>query len=375
VPFIKVKNTTHALGDIARYRRKQFHIPLIAVTGSNGKTTTKEMIACVLSKKFKVLKNEGTKNNQVGVPLTLLRLDSSYNIAVLELGTNHPGEIEYLTKVCQPNIGVITNIGPSHLEFLHSLKGVFREKHKLLESLGNPYLAVLNCDDAYLRKEALKKNKRPFIFGFGRRNHSDFSVSDVRHLSNRLEFRVNQKYKFTLDTLGYYNIYNALAAIAIARIFGMDYKDIASQLANFDFPQGRLKLIQLKQANFIDDTYNSNPFSLRQALDALANFTNKGRKIFVMGDMLELGRGAEPFHRQAGRRLAEICDALITVGTLSKFAAGAALSYGFDARNIFSCSSAKAAREILLNKIAPGPDDIVLVKGSRAMKMEEIFNN
>src|SRR3989338_7314407 len=144
VTFIEVQDTTKALGDIARFQRRKFNIPVIAVTGSNGKTTTKEMIAHILSRKFKVLKNEGTKNNQIGLPITLLKLNSSYDIAVLEVGTNHPGEIEYLARICQPNIGIITNIGPSHLEYLRDLGGVHREKYKIIENLEKPYIGILN---------------------------------------------------------------------------------------------------------------------------------------------------------------------------------------------------------------------------------------
>lgn len=395
VTFIEVKNTINALGDIAQFQRRKFDIPLIAITGSNGKTTAKEMIAWVLSKRLRVLKNEGTKNNQIGLPLTLLNLNRYYDIVVLEIGTNHPGEIEYLARISQPNIGIITNIGPSHLEYLHNLKSVFKEKYKLIENLKKPYIAILNADDSLLRRQLLKKTKRPFILGVGIKNQSDFFASDIKILNGKIEFLVNgvkRKYKFTpletqnkqkekttpltafkLKTLGYYNIYNALVAITVARLFGIEYKDIASSLANFDFPQSRLKFIKLNNMKFIDDTYNSNPASLRQALNTLDNFRTKGRKIFVMGDMLELGRGERLFHYQAGKEAVRVCDVIITVGRLSKLAAKAAKSCDFDIKNIFICESCSQARQILFNKISLKEDDIVLVKGSRAMKMEEIF--
>jgi len=373
VPFIKVKDTTKALGDIARFHRERFGIPIIVVTGSNGKTTAKEMIAWVLSKKFKVLGNEGTKNNQIGLPLTLLNLDASYDFAVLEAGTNHPGEIEYLAKIAQLNIGIITNIGPAHLEFLKDLRGVFKEKRALMKHLKRPYIMILNADDNLLKKEVIRKVKKPAIFSFGVKHKADFSASDIKNTSGISEFLVNKKYKFTLKTFGYYNIYNALIAISVARIFAMGYNDIALRLANFDFPQSRLRLIELNSIKFIDDSYNSNPISLQQALDALDNFHTKGRKIFVMGDMLELGNDKELFHRQAGQRVAGVCDSFITVGELSKKTAEAARSLGFDIKNIFSCENSRQARDILFSKVAPNSDDVVLVKGSRMMKMEEIF--
>jgi UDP-N-acetylmuramoyl-tripeptide--D-alanyl-D-alanine ligase len=307
--------------------------------------------------------------------LTLLKLRDDHDVVVLEVGTNHFGEVKYLAQVCLPNIGVITNIGPSHLEFLHNLKGVLNEKYKLIESLKNPSIAILNADDELLIRKVVKKTKNPFILGFGIKNNADFSATDTKISAQGLKFAVNLQHKFILKTLGYHNIYNALVAIAVGRIFGLKYQEIASRLANFDFPAGRLKLIKLDKIKFIDDTYNSNPLSLKQALDVLGKFNIHGRKILVMGDMLELGSRQSSFHFQAGCQAAKICDALITVGKLSKLTADAAKECGFNIRNIFTCESCRDARDILFNKISPRENDIVLVKGSRAMKMEEIFKD
>jgi UDP-N-acetylmuramoyl-tripeptide--D-alanyl-D-alanine ligase len=375
VTFIEVRDTTKALGDIARFQRRKFNIPVIAVTGSNGKTTTKEMIARILSRKFKVLKNEGTKNNQIGLPMTLLKLNSSYDIAVLEVGTNHPGEIEYLARICQPNIGIIINIGPSHLEYLRDLGGVFREKYKMLENLEEPYIGILNADDDLLKRRIFNKSGKAIILGFGMKNHCDFFASHIKNVNDKIKFYVNQKYKFTLKTPGYYNIYNALAAITVARIFGIAYKDIILRLNTFDFPQSRLKFMELNSVKFIDDTYNSNPLSLRQALNVLANFRTAGRKIFVMGDMLELGSYKKSFHYQAGRQAAGCCDVFITVGNLSKLAAKGAMASRFDVKNIFTCQTVTEAHKILFNRLSLKKGDLVLVKGSRLMKMEEIFKS
>jgi UDP-N-acetylmuramoyl-tripeptide--D-alanyl-D-alanine ligase len=382
VSVIKVKDTTRSLGDIARFQRKRFDIPVVAITGSNGKTTTKEMIAHVLSRRFKVLKNEGTKNNQIGLPLTLLNLNSHHDIVVLELGTNHPGEIGYLANICLANIGIITNIGPSHLEYLHNLKGVLKEKYALIGNLEKPYIAILNKDDSLLKAKIIQKTKKPFILSLGIKNKSDFFVSDIKSsfypakwTSPKLHFLVNLKHKFTLKTLAYYNIYNALAAITVARTFGMEYKEIAARLADFDFPQMRFDFVEFNKIRFIDDTYNSNPLSLKGALDILNNLKTKGRKIFIMGDMLELGEHKELFHGQAGRRVSGICDIFITVGKLSNLAAKTARSCGLDIKNIFTCESAQEAGEILFNKVLPKKEDIILVKGSRLMKMEEILRS
>lgn len=375
VSLIKVKDTVKALGDIARFKRKKINLPVIAVTGSAGKTTVKEMIAHVLSGKFNVLKNIGTKNNFIGLPLTLMGLNDSHDMAVLELGTNHFGEIKYLAEICKPNIGIVTNIGPAHLEYFKSLEGVLKEKYALIEELEIPGIAILNADDGILRKKLNRYSRRAAVFSFGIKNRGDFWASEIQYRPNSLEFRVNQKYKFKLKSLGSGNVYNAQIAIAVARVFGMEYKDIARRLSGFCFPQSRLSDIILNSVRFIDDTYNSNPLSLDQALNALDKLSVRGRKIFVMGDMLELGNLEESFHLQAGKKAAKICDIFVSVGRLSGLSAGAAKSSGLSAKNVFICESCEQAREVLFNTISPGKGDIVLIKGSRQMRMEQIFKN
>lgn len=373
IACIEVKNTLKALRDIAGYWRKRFAIPLIAVSGTNGKTTTKDMIARVLSHRFKVLKNEGTKNNHIGLPLTLLKLNDSYDMAVLELGTNHPGEIKYLAEAASADIGVITNIGAGHLEYFGNLAGVFKEKYALIHNLNKPAIALLNADDRFLKNEITKSKGRQFVVGFGIKNQSDFFASGIRRHKQKLNFCVNLRQEFELNTLGEHNIYNALVAVAIGRIFGLGYREIAARLKTFDFPEGRLKFTRSGNIRFIDDTYNSNPNSLKQALDLLDKFETCGRKIMVMGDMLELGNLSKSFHIQAGREIAAACDALIAVGSLSKYAASVARRCGLSPDNIFICRTARQAHRILHDRLSVKNNDIVLVKGSRAMGMEEVF--
>ncbi len=373
VSIIEVKDTIIALGDIARFWRNKFNIPVIAVTGSNGKTTSKEMIAWVLSAKFKVLKNEGTKNNHIGLPMALLNLNSAHQIAVLEIGTNHFGEVANLANICSPNIGVITNIGPSHLKYFHNLEGVLREKYSLFDNLKSPGIGILNADDPLLRGKISGRRRSNFIASFGINQAADFSARCIKRLGGKISFSLYNKYKFTLATPGYYNTYNALAAIAAGRIFGIEDKDIAKRLAQFRFPCGRLNFVTVRKIRFLDDTYNANPASLAGALDALVNFKAKGRKICVLGDMLELGSGKDKFHSQAGEKIVKACDCFIAVGKLSRLAAQAARERGLSANNIFNCRDSLQARRILFNKLSPCPKDIILVKGSRAMKMEEVL--
>lgn len=369
---IKVQDTTRALAEIARSLRLKFKTPVIAVTGSNGKTTTKEMAAWVLSAKFSVLKNEGTENNHIGVPLTLFRLGSVHDIAVLEMGTNHFGEIAYLARTALPDIGIITNIGPAHLESFGDLKGVLREKRALLDGLRKPGIAILNADDSLLRAELKKRSRATFAIGVGVRHPAEFRASAIKRTPAGLEFLVNEKFRFTLRTQGYYNIYNALSAIAAGRVFGLSYKDIASRLARFEFPRGRLTITQPRKIRLLDDTYNANPASLAQALEMLRALTVKGRKILVMGDMLELGRRSAAFHRKAGAHAARICDIFITVGRRARLAAEAARSSGMGKGCVYSCDTSQEAAELLCAGVGLKAGDAVLVKGSRMMKMEEV---
>ncbi|MDD5078786.1 MAG: UDP-N-acetylmuramoyl-tripeptide--D-alanyl-D-alanine ligase [Candidatus Omnitrophica bacterium] len=370
---IAVRDTTRALGDIASFHRSRFDIPVIAITGSNGKTTTKEMLAWILAERFNVLKTAGTKNNHIGLPMTLLGLKAGHQACVLELGTSDFGEISYLSKICRPNIGIITNIGPSHLEYFKDLNGVLQEKYSLMGHLRSPAVAVVNADDRLLRVKSRSAGLRPFIVSFGIDKPADFSALMIKKRQGSLEFKSGKKYKFILHTLGYNNIYNALAAISAARIMGVPYKDISRRLSAFEFPKGRLRLIRAKECVFIDDTYNSSPASLRQAALALGDFKARGRKIFVMGDMLELGEMKEACHYQAGIEAARSCDKFIAVGKLTAAAAAAARNSGLADADIFQCDRSVQARDILRKDLRVGADDVVLVKGSRAMKMEDVF--
>ncbi len=375
VAFIQVKDTTKALGDIANFHRMRFNIPVIAVSGSSGKTTAKEMIAHALAFKFKVLKSEGTKNNNIGLPLTLLQLTPRHEAVVLEIGTNHFGEVRNLASIARPNMGIITNIGLAHLGHFKTLAGVYIEKATLLDSLDKPRLALLNADDFFLSKKLTQGIRSHFAIGFGVRKKCDFFASKIRLKERTVEFLLNGRYRYILSNPGMHNIYNALPAIAVARIFGLGHKDIARRLSDFIFLRGRGEVIEKGGIKFIDDTYNSNPLSLSNALLTLKAFKTPGRKILVMGDMLELGASARPLHEKLGVFIADICDTLITVGDLSKLTAQAALRAGFDKGKIYTSKTSIDARDILFNLVIPQKNDIILVKGSRAMRMEQVLKH
>jgi len=370
IPIILVKDTIRALSQLAAYQRKKFSPILVAITGSNGKTTTKEMLAFLLSTKYKVLKNEGTQNNQIGLPLTLLKLEESHKVVVLELGTNHFGEIDYLSKIASPNIGVILNIGPAHLEAFKNIKGVYKEKSTLIRNLIYPCIGVLNNDDPLLRAD-LNKKRKEFLVGFGLKGKTDFQAKVLKIKDDYIEFLLHQ-HKLSLHTLGVSNIYNALAALAVCRLLGLDYRLLSSKMKKFLFPVQRLQIKKIKSTTFIDDTYNSNPVSLKEALDALKRIKNKGRKIAVLGDMWELGEKSYQMHQEAGKQFLEICDIIIGVGkyfsTLKE-----TLKNNHNKVELFSCVDALQAKDILFKYIKPTKNDIILVKGSRIMRMEEVI--
>ena len=302
VSVIRVKDTIRALGDIARFHRLRFKIPVIAVTGSAGKTTTKEMIAAVLGRKYKVLKNEGTQNNHIGVPLTLLKLKSVHRMVVLECGTNQPGDIVWLADVARPSVAVFTNIGESHLEKLKTTRGVFKEKWTLTSFMGAKDTVIINADDKLLSRQARKKNIFK-IMTYGIKAKADCRASGIHiHSGRYLNFHVGQK-TIELNSCGVNNVYNALAAVGCGVFFKVPVKDIAQALKSFEFPQGRGQIVRLGKGWMINDTYNANPVSMRSALQTLQTIETKQKRIFVAADMLELGKQSKALHQAMGAAL------------------------------------------------------------------------
>ncbi|PIU41609.1 MAG: UDP-N-acetylmuramoyl-tripeptide--D-alanyl-D-alanine ligase [Candidatus Omnitrophica bacterium CG07_land_8_20_14_0_80_42_15] len=364
---IQVKDTIKALGDIARHRRVSSKTKVIAITGSNGKTTTKDILASILKKNSTVLSTRNNENNNIGLPLTMLRLKKE-KFCVLEMGMNHFGEIEYLTKIALPDIGVITNIGPSHLEYLGSIEDVFKAKCELIENMDKGKILVIGGDDPYLNR-IKKSNAR--VIKFGLRERNDFKATSVRFVKGGWNFDVKGKYNIRLNLLGRHNIYNALAAVAVGEILGLKIKDMQSSIKRFKPVYGRLELKEIKGIRIIDDTYNSNPASLNHAIEALTECETHGKRILVSGDMLELGETSKYFHESvAGVIKDSMIDMLITVGKNSRKTYLAAKKYGIK-KDLKHFDKAEEAGRFLKNVTRRG--DLVLVKGSRAMKMEGVI--
>lgn len=367
--IIQVKDTTEALQKIAAYHRDSFDIPVICVTGSNGKTTAKDMISDILSVKYKVLKNEGTKNNHIGVPQTLLKLKKDHEACVLELGTNHEGEIRLLANLARPDIAVITNIGPSHLEFFGGLEGVYRAKIEILGALKGNGLLILNGDDDFLSRI---RDKRFRVVKYGFRDSNDFKAQALPPRKNRLIFAVNDRHVYELNLFGMHNIHNALAAIAVAEHFGIGYRLIREALFNFKPTLSRLNFKSINGIDIIDDSYNSNPMSMVRALEVIKHYP-AGSRWIVSGDMLELGKEAELFHRRVGESIAGSgIEGLLAMGELSKHTLDEARACGMRKDRLWHCATHEEAARILKKVAKDG--DVVLLKGSRSMKMEKVLD-
>ncbi len=372
--IIIVKNTAIALGDIAKHYRERFNIPIIGVTGSNGKTTTKDIIYSILSGKYKVLKNEGNLNNTIGLPLTLFRLSSEHQIAVLEMGISIPSEMSQLVRIAQPSLGVVTNVSPTHLEFLGSIEGVAKEKQKLIEFSRD---AVLNADDELVAN--MSKMIKGNILFYGIRSSADIIAKDIFvDQEGKPEFTVsvrkpiNAEERIKLQLIGKHNIYNALAGISVGVFFDVEMGIIKSSLESYQPMSMRMQKLIINGVTIINDTYNANPVSVKMAIDFLREIKTFGRKILVIGDMLELGEKSRELHHSIGKYIGENCpiDILITVGEMASIIAESAMTSGADRDIVFICENNFHASDYLRKMLKNG--DTVLIKGSRGMKMEEI---
>jgi UDP-N-acetylmuramoyl-tripeptide--D-alanyl-D-alanine ligase len=369
--LIIVPDTIKALGELANIYRRKFAIPVLAIGGSNGKTTAKDMIANVLSKKYRVLKTEGNQNNELGVPLTLFRLNKSHDMAVIELGTNHFGEIKRLCKIAEPQFGLLTNIGKEHLEFLNSISGAAKAEGELVDYLGTRYgTFLMNSDDKYIKAIAKGKEIKVFTYGSGKNVNVGGRITEFRGFYPRIKIKYgNSSITTTLGNIGYQSFYAAISAAAAGFYFSVPVRLISGSLAGDPVGSGkRNQLLNINGVHIVDDTYNSNPDSVIAALENLKAYKTKSSKYVVLGDMLELGKSSSKEHRDAGRLVKKMrFENLYTYGENSyqtfRGAKGVKNNYYFQDKDILA--------EMLKLNIRKG--DIVLVKGSRGMKMEEVI--
>lgn len=370
INLIEVKDTELALGDIGKYYREKFDIPYIGITGSVGKTTTRDMVYGVVSAKYNSLKNEKNLNNQLGVPLTLFTLNDDHECAVIEMGMSGFNEIEYLANIVKPKIGVISNIGLSHIENLGSQEGILKAKMEIATNFDETNTLIVNGDDKFL--STLKHKDHVYelkTFGFNKDNDIYCECYDMREDSITFSCMINgKKEEIFIPTVGEHNIYNAMSAILVGITLGLNLDEIKTGLSNFKATKMRLDIVKTDKMTIINDAYNASPDSMDAALKILGRYKN--RRVAILGDMFEMGEHAEYGHRLVGKSSINNTDLLITIGNDSKFIGAEAISLGFDKENIYHFNSKEQAIKELDNLLEK--EDVVLVKASRGMKLEKI---
>ncbi len=376
VAVIKVSDTLFALGELAHAWRKKLSIPVIGLTGSSGKTTTKEMIAAIISRKKNILKTEGNLNNLIGLPQTIFRLNDKHEFMILEMGTNTRGEIKRLTQIAEPDIGLITNIGPAHLAGFGSMDVVREEKSDLFMNMPFLSTAIINLDDKALTATTEKWQGNKVTFSMS--PNADVTVKDIEKNGARgMRFNLvigGNVQKTEIKIVGLHHVYNAMAAAAASFAAGMDIRTISEGLSAFRPFSGRMEIIKLHNgAYLLDDSYNANPASVREALMTLKDLKANHNGFVFLGDMLELGTQSEEMHRKIGMLMATIgVNALFLQGNLSGVTAAGAKEGGLADESIFILPDKNNGIDYLKKHLKKG--DWILVKGSRGMKMEKIVN-
>lgn len=365
-PFvISVDDTQKALLDLASYYRGLFDIPVIGLTGSVGKTTTKEFIASVVSQEYNTLATKGNFNNNIGVPYTLFGLTCDHTAAVIEMGMSNFGEISVLSKCARPHIGVITNIGTSHIEYLGSQEGILKAKSEIFDGMSEDGTIILNGDDSHLVSLKGKVKCRKQIFVGIENKSADICASDIKSSEQGCSFKVDGKNYF-INLAGVHNVYNALVAIAVGREMNIDDEKIKTGLESYHSDGIRQNIISINGYKIINDCYNSSPQSVQAALGVLECVEAK-RRIAVLGDIAELGDKTEELLRHLGKYVHKSkADVLITVGDVSRFIAAETKG-----KECYSFPDAVDAAEFLKGFLKD--EDAVLIKGSRCMKMEQIY--
>ncbi|MED6326001.1 MAG: UDP-N-acetylmuramoyl-tripeptide--D-alanyl-D-alanine ligase, partial [Verrucomicrobiota bacterium] len=365
--------TRKALGQLAARYRQDFDTPVIAIGGSNGKTTTKDILATLLGQRFETLSSEASFNNDIGVPLTLLRLQETHRAAVVEVGSNHPGEMQSLLSIVRPTIGVLTSIGREHLEFFGDLNGVLREEGALAEALPEEGCLFVNGDIEGLG--AIIERCRTRVVTVGESEGCDWQLARVTPDGEGTEFEIispkgDRNGVYRVNLLGRHNAQNAAIAMAVAAELGLSQEELNQGLQDCRPASMRMETQTLGGVRVINDAYNSNPDSLQAALETLKSFPIRGKVIAVLGDMAELGESSEPAHSEAGEQVAKLgLNGLIAVGQWGDVMVRAAQGAGL--ANVAAFEDAAHAGKALAMKLTPG--DLVLVKGSRSAKLERVL--
>jgi UDP-N-acetylmuramoyl-tripeptide--D-alanyl-D-alanine ligase len=370
VTLISVEDTLKALGDLAAYYRQKLPTHIIAVTGSNGKTTTKDIIHHLLSQCARVTRSLKSFNNCIGVPLTIFEFDRQTEFGVMELGTNGPGEIRRLSEIAKPHTAVFTNISETHLEGLGSIEGVAKEKGEMLNHMDKDGTIIINADNVWCNNIASNFSGR--IIRFGIDNDVQIRGSNIDRTDLGLAFTVNDDFRVNVPFYGTHNVYNCLAALAACYTLGFDIEELSKALLSFRLPAMRMDRQDMGNITFINDAYNANPQSMTAALNEYGEMKVHGRKIFICGDMLELGSHAERLHKEIGVKVAQSgVDVLLTVGKLSRYVAESASAQGMAEENIMCYDSLDEMLASVVYCLKEG--DTILIKGSRQIGLEGVL--
>ncbi len=369
---LKVDDTLTAYQQIAKSWRERFQIPVVAITGSNGKTTTKDLTAAVLSALGKVCKTSANFNNEIGVPMTLLEIDETHKAAVVEIGMRGLHQIENLAQYVKPNIGIVINVNETHIEILGSIENIARAKGELVQAIQSGGTVILNADNFYTAEMKKLANTGVKILTYGIDNAADLTAENISTNGNATNFILKyggESYNFEVPIIGRHNVSNALAAIAAGLSVGLSIEEIQRGISNLVATKMRLEIIQRKNFTIVNDAYNASPASMQAALKTVAEIYS-GRKIAVLGDMLELGAISEKVHRAVGQQLVENnFETLIAFGELGKFIAAGAKDAGL--KNIFTVDTHEDAAQKILEIVQAG--DTVLFKASHGMHLEKIL--
>jgi UDP-N-acetylmuramoyl-tripeptide--D-alanyl-D-alanine ligase len=367
---IRVEDTLQAYQNLAAHYRKSLSLKVLAITGSNGKTSTKDFAAAVLARRFRVTKTQGNFNNHVGLPRTMLEGTSEDEVAVWEIGMNHRGEVAMLAKLAAPDTAIITNIGVAHIEFMGSRAAIAAEKGALAEAVGAEGSVILNADDPFSEGIAARTSAKVIFTGTTGGTVRASEITQSATGTNFTIFEGAHRCRAQLPVPGLHMVQNALLAVAAGRAFGLSLEDCAAGLAAAPLTKARLQIKEIGGVQFIDDSYNANPDSMKAALRTLVELDADGKRIAVLGEMRELGEESMRDHREVGERAAELgVDQLIAIGDVAAAIAEAARNAGLPNTSVVR-STSEAAQ--LLGEIA-APGDLILVKGSRGAHTEQVI--
>ena len=373
LPSIEVEDTLRAYGDIAAGYRQMTGVKVVGITGSVGKTTTKEMTASVLEAAYHTAKTEGNHNNNLGLPMTIMDMPENTEVAVLEMGMNHSGEMEYLSSIARPDLAIITNIGTMHIEHLGTREGILQAKLEIMRGMLDDGVGVFNGDEPLLWNiRAIGKHKKYY---YGIENHAcDVTATDIVELDDGVRFVVHgfgQQFELFVPMLGRHAVYNALAATTVGLLLGVKPEQIQARFSSFHNTGMRQKIYVKNGVTIIEDCYNAGPESTEAALDVLAGIKTDGRRIAVLGDMLELGNRSAAEHYRIGRLAVGKADLLLTYGEHSVRTLTGAITGGMNPKNTDHFDTHEDMAHMLKMRVSEG--DVVLFKGSRGMRMEKVL--